>query len=444
MNDYESKLSWLSEIFDGGDVDKITNAIESTDNIILANFLEATNSDNKEKFIKYHINESILIELSSDLKSDVLELIGVEKYVELILRLEVEDELLAIQDLDYDMQQEILDRLPESESKDILYELLAYPEESAGRLIQKDFIIVPQNWTMNQVVEFLRIRKNIPKHQTHIFVVDRDLKPVGRLELSDIIFTKKNTKVSDQMERDLHVVTTDLDQEEVANIFQQYDLLSTAVINEEGKIVGTISADEIVNVIKQEAEEDILHLGKVSTTDISTTFMNTIYRRLPWLFITFLAINLTSVTVGLFETTLVKSVELVILMPIIAAMGGNAGIQASTIAVRAIVTGKLTNVNTLRLMVKELFIGFANGIILSSCTVLIVALRFHSLRVEAIFALSMIIVFSFATFVGSAIPIVLHKAGADPALSSSIITSAITDMLSFSALLVVAKFLLPA
>ena len=441
---YENDIATLAEVFDEGNINEIDNIVDNTNVNTLANFLEVTNTDNREYFISNYINQYILIELSADFKKKVFDLIGVDKYTELISNLGVEDALIAIQDLSYEEQKEILRLLPDTEAKDVLYELLAYPEESAGRLIQKDFIIIPEYWNMNQVVDFLRIRQNIPKNQNHIFVVNKELKPVGKIELSDIIFSKKDTKVSEQMHKELHLVTTDLDQEEVANIFQQYDLLSTAVINNEGQIVGIISADDIVDVVKKEAEEDILHLGKVSTTDINTTFIKTICRRLPWLFITFLAINLTSFTVGLFEKTLLKSVELAILMPVIAAMGGNAGIQASTIAVRAIVTGKLTNINTMRLMTKELFVGLTNGIILSFCTVLIIALRFHSIRIEGIFALSMIIVFSVSTFIGSAIPIILNKAGADPALSSSIITSAITDMLSFSALLAVATFLLPS
>ncbi|MBQ4875473.1 MAG: magnesium transporter [Rickettsiaceae bacterium H1] len=439
----EKNLQLLVEAFNENNKEKIDQIIKKTDFQSSVNFLEVANSEHKEYFITNHITKTILLGLSAEIKTEVLEIIGAEKYAELAAKLDVEDILSVIQDLAEEQQKEVISLLPNNEAKEVLKELLSYPEESAGRLIHKDFIVIPEHWTVNQSLDFLRMQKNIPNTHNQIFVVNNKSHPVGKIELSDILFSRKNTKIENKMNKDIYPVTTNLDQEEVADIFNQYGLLSTPVINDEGKIVGVISADDIVEVVTKEAEEDILHLGGVSSTDISTKFTKTISKRLPWLFITFLAINLTSLVVGLFEKTLKESVELAILMPIIAAMGGNAGVQASTIAVRAIATKKLTNVNTLRLIIKELFIGLTNGVILSACTILIIALRFHSVKIEMAFSISMIIVFSIATFTGSVIPILLNRIKIDPALSSSIITSAITDMIGFAILLGVASLLLP-
>lgn len=441
--DFDQQIESLHFVFDTGDEDKIASVVQNIDNTVLTKFLETTNSEYREIFIKNYINENILIDTSIDLKEEILDTIGVNGYAHLVAKLDVEDALSVIQEFNHENKREILNLLPNGDTKELLEELLSYPEDSAGRLIHKDFIAIPESWTVDQVVNFLRAHKHIPRNQHQVFVVNKKLKPVGTIELSDILFSKKNTKIEQQMNQDLHLVTTSLDQEEVANIFRQYDLLSTAVVNEQGKMVGIISADDIVDVITKEAEEDILYLGGVSTTDISTKFIKTIFKRLPWLFITFLAINLTSLTVGLFEKTLQKSVELAILMPVIAAMGGNAGVQASTIAVRAIATGRLNNINSWRLLLKELFVGLVNGVILSILTMLIIALRFHNFTIEFVFVISMVVVCAVATVVGALIPIILNRLGADPALSSSIITSAITDMLGFSVLLGIATLLLP-
>ncbi len=438
--DHEEEITALIYAFNTEDESNISSIINTLDDVILVQFLEVASSEHREKFIKNYINELILIDISQEIKREIFDIVGVEKYTQMTVKLDVEDALVVIQELDKEKQSEILQLLPNDEKKRILHELLSYPEESAGRLINKDFIIIPEHWSTTQAINFLGMRRNIPSNQNQIFVVDKDLKPVGTIELSDILFSKKDTLIRQKVNEEIHVVTTDLDQEAVASIFQQYNLLSTAVVNECGQIVGLISADHIVEVVQKEAEEDIMHMGGVSSTDISTKFIRTILNRLPWLFITFLAINVTSVVVGFFEETIIKSVEIAILMPIIAAMGGNAGVQASTIAVRAIATKRLMNMNTFRLIVKELFVGFTNGVILSVCTIVIIAMRFHSFRTELIFSLSMIIVFSVATLVGSAIPILLNRIGFDPALSSSIVTSAITDLLGFCTLLGIASF----
>ena len=437
----EEDIKALLNAFYEEDVEKIDLIIKKLNNQVLIEFLEVVNDESRERFIKNYLNEFILIGVSSEIKIEVLEILGAEKYAEFVAKLDVEDVLIAIQELDQKSQHQILSLLPNNEMKEVLKELLSYPEESAGRLIHKDFIVIPEHWSINQSLDFLRMQDNIPKNYNQIFIVNRKLQPVGKIELSDMLFSKKSAKIQDRMNQNLHLITTDLDQEAVADIFRQYNLLSTAVVNDAGEMVGLISADDIVDVVIKEAEEDMLHLGGVSSTDISSKFSKTVFKRLPWLLITFCAINLTSLVVGLFEKELIKSVELAILMPIIAALGGNAGIQASTIAVRAIATKKLTNINTLRLVIKELFVGLTNGIILAACTVLIISLRFHNFEIEIVFSIAIIIVFSLATFIGSAIPILLNRIGFDPALSSSIITSAITDMIGFVTLLCIASLL---
>ncbi|AHX11382.1 magnesium transporter [Neorickettsia helminthoeca str. Oregon] len=400
-------------------------------------------SETKREFIHQHLSEHpyVLTEISEELINEIIEMLGVRQFSKIITALPTDEIVDVLENLRQDSIKEIIDLLP-SKLNRVIKEILAYPEESAGRLIHKDFIVIPKDWSIEQVLQFIRIQKKMPKYLSEIFVVDESNSPIGSVSLNDILCAKSRSLVKSIMQTKIETVGTGQDQEEVARLFREYSLRSVAVVDEEKKIVGVISIDDVVDIISEEAEEDILHAGKVSESDINASVSNTVIHRIKWLIVTFLSINFSSYVIGFFQLTLQQHVELAILMPITAAMGGNAGIQASTVAVRAIITKKLAYNNAFRLFLKELLVGLCNGVIMSAFMVMIIAMRFHNLALESTFTIAIVLVFTLATSVGAAIPFIIEKCGGDPALSSSIITSSFTDILAFVVLLSTARIVL--
>jgi magnesium transporter len=444
MNDTLNDLfEQLSEYLEKEDYNEVENCIQKLDQVQLVDFLTTTTYNIRENFIKNHLinHPNIIPDFTNDLIIEMIELIGEEKFGNIIKNLPTNEIIDILEDLDHETIKSIT-KCFKWDTKRIIKEILSYPEESAGRLIHKDFIVIPKEWNIDQVLQFIRAQKKLPKYSNEIFVVDDYHKPIGSINLNDILFSKSRTKIESIMNFHIKTVNTDEDQEDVAKLFQNYSLNLAAVVNQSGEIIGVISIDDVIDVITEEAEEDILHAGKVSESDINATIFVTVFKRIKWLIITFLSINFSSYIIGFFDMTLKNHVELAILMPIIAAMGGNAGIQASTVAVRAIVTNQLTDLNAFRLLIKELLVGFCNGLIMSFLMIIVIMIRFHNLQLEYTFITTITLVFTLATSVGAAIPFIVEKLGGDPALSSSIITSSFTDILAFTVLLSIATLIL--
>lgn len=433
----------LLELLGNENPDAAQKTIEEFDQVILIEFLQTATLDNRKNFIEKYLSycPEILPELDNDIISEAIELLGEKKFASIIRNLPAEEIVDILEDLGEKEIKSILPSLPARISI-VLNEILSYPEESAGRLIHKDFMVIPQDWSVEQVLQLIRSYKQPHKDSSEIFVIDEESKPVGSIKLIELLRVSRKLMIKDIMETDIKTVEAGTDQEDVANLFQDYFLLSIAVVDAEGKIIGVISLDDVVSVISEEAEEDILHVGKVSENDIRANIATTMFRRLKWLIITFISINCSSYIIGFFEKALNSHVELAILMPVVAAMGGNAGIQASTISVRAIISKQLTEANALRLFRKELLVGFFNGLIMSCLMAIIIALRFHNIRLEITFFCAVTSVFTLATSIGSAIPFIVEKLGGDSALSSSIITSSFTDLLAFVVLLSTATLIL--
>lgn len=417
--------------------DKVQNQKNLVDALVNAR------SELRERFVLQHLvhHPYVLTELPREILDETVETIGLKKFAQIITSLPVDEIVDILEGVGKGYVKQIVERFP-SKLKKVIKEILAYPEESAGRLIHKDFIVVPKDWIVEQVLQFIRIQKRVPKYISEIFVVDEENRPIGSVSLNDILCAKSRSTIISLMQTNIRSIETGQDQEEVAQLFRDYSLHSAAVVDKDKKIVGVISIDDVVDIISEEAEEDILHAGKLSESDVNANIPNTVIHRIKWLILTFLSINFSSYIIGFFQLTLQQHVELAILMPIIAAMGGNAGIQASTVAVRALITKRLCYNNALRLFMKELAVGLCNGLIMSSLLVLIIALRFHSLALEGTFLISVTLVFALATSFGAAIPFIIEKFGGDPALSSSIVTSSFTDILAFVVLLSTASIIL--
>lgn len=292
-------------------------------------------------------------------------------------------------------------------------------------------VIAPYYWTINQLTEFLRNYRKIPETFHQIFVINSKLEPIGSVNLNKVISHSGETTIKEIMSQEIKIIKTGVDQEEVARIFKDYSLLSAPVVNKRGKIIGVILIEDVIKVVQQETEEDVLKISGVSSkADINAPIHKTIIQRLPWLLFNLLAATICSIVVGFFDNVIKSFVVLPIVMPIIASMSGNAGSQTVTLTIRAIATKHLTEQNANRILIKEFLIGLINGITLSTISLVVLAVRFHNFKVEIIFVASMIMMSIIATFIGTFIPIMLHRLKSDPAVSSSILTSATTDILS--------------
>ncbi|QKX01702.1 magnesium transporter [Wolbachia endosymbiont of Cruorifilaria tuberocauda] len=423
----------LIESLDNEELENTRKIVKAIDSIQLAYFLSTSISDHREKLVgilDQHLLSDALVHVVPDLQMEIIETLGVENTAKLLMLLKVEDIVTIVKDLDKKSIGSILDYLPSSTQK-LVEELLSYPEESAGRLIHKNMVIAPYYWTVNELTEFLRNYRKIPEKFHQVFIINSKLEPIGSVNLSKVISHSGETIIKEIMSQDIKIIKTGVDQEEVARIFKDYSLLSAPVVNKRGKIIGVILIEDVIKVVQQETEEDVLKISGVSSkADINAPIHKTIIQRLPWLLFNLLAATLCSIVVGFFDSVIESFIVLSIIMPIIASMSGNAGSQTVTLTIRAIATKYLTEQNANRILIKELLIGLINGIILSIISLVVLVIRFHSFKVEVIFVASMVMMSTIATFIGTFIPIMLHRLKSDPAVSSSILTSATTDILS--------------
>ncbi len=438
----------IDDLIESLDNEKLENArkiVKTIDSIQLAYFLSTSISDHREKLVSIldqHLLSDALVHVVPDLQVEIIETLGVKDTAELLMLLNVEDIVTIVKDLDRKSIRNILNYLPSTTRKPV-EELLSYPEESAGRLIHKNMVIAPYYWTINELIEFLRNYKKIPEKFHQIFIINSKLEPIGSVNLSKVIFNSGQTTIKEIMSQDIKIIKTGVDQEEVARIFKDYSLLSAPVVNKRGKIIGVILIEDVIKVVQQETEEDVLKISGVSSkADINAPIHKTIIQRLPWLLFNLLAATLCSIVVGFFDSVIESFVVLPIIMPIITSMSGNAGSQSVTLTIRAIATKHLTEQNANRILIKEFLIGLINGIILSIISLVVLTIRFHTFKVEIIFVASMVMMSTIATFIGTFIPIMLHRLKSDPAVSSSILTSATTDILSAFIFLSLAAFFL--
>ncbi len=423
----------LIESLDNEELENVRNIVKTIDSVQLAYFLSTSISDHREKLVNIldqHLLSDALVHVVPDLQREIIETLGIENTAKLLMLLDVEDIVTIVKDLDRKSIENILNYLPNATHK-LVEELLSYPEESAGRLIHKNMVIAPYYWTINQLMEFLRNYKKIPERFHQIFIINSKLEPIGSVNLNKVISHSGDTIIKEIMDHDIKIIKTGVDQEEVARIFKDYSLLSAPVVNKNGKIIGVILIEGVIKVVQQETEEDVLKISGVSSkADINATIHKTIIKRLPWLLFNLLAATMCSIVVGFFDDVIKSFIVLPIIMPIIASMSGNAGSQTVTLTIRAIATKYLTEQNAKRVLMKEFLIGLINGVILSTISLVVLAIRFHNFKVEMIFVVSMIMMSIIATFIGTFIPIMLHRLKSDPAVSSSILTSATTDILS--------------
>jgi len=370
-----------------------------------ADLLQLLRPELRHRLIEYmrpDFDPQILPELEEDIRDEIAEQLGTTSLAHAIARLESDDALELIETLDDQKQRDILLKIP-VELRSMVEEGLAFPEDSAGRLMERHFVAVPAFWTVGETIDFLREADDLPNDVS---------------------------------------VPAMMDQEEVAFLFSQQDLVSAPVVDEANRLIGTITVDDVLDVIQEEAEEDIMRLGGVTSDDLYSAALVTGRSRFSWLFVNLLTAIAASIVIGLFEGTIEQIVILAVLMPIVASMGGNAGTQTMTVAVRALATKELTPSNAMRVLGKEALVGVYNGTLFA---ILIGGVAWYwadSWQIGGVMAIAMIVTLVLAAFSGMAIPLVLARTGIDPAIASSVILTTITDVVAFSAFLGLAAWLL--
>ncbi|MGQ2902721.1 MAG: magnesium transporter [Neoaquamicrobium sediminum] len=375
-----------------------------------------------------------LTEVDDAIRLDIVDNMPNEQIAQAMQELDSDDAVYILEDLDQEDQDEILAQLPFTE-RIRLRRALDYPEETAGRRMQTEFVAVPPFWTVGQTIDYMREDKNLPESFSQIFVIDPTFRLLGAVDLDRILRTQRVVKVEEVMHETRHAIPATMDQEEAAQVFEQYDLLSAAVVDENERLVGVLTIDDVVDVIQEEAEEDLMRLGGVGDEELSDRILATSRSRVPWLLINLVTAFLAASVIGLFDATIQQIVALAILMPIVAGMGGNAGSQTMTVTVRALATRDLDIYNAGRIIRREMGVGFINGIIFAVLVGGVAGFWFDDVNIGGIIAAAMIINLFVAALAGILIPLLLDRVGADPAVSSAVFVTAVTDVVGFFAFL---------
>ena len=419
--------------------------VEEIHNADLAEIIQNLDEDNRSKFIlsiKDSFDPEILTYLNDSLRDDVIEKIDIKKLASNVSELDVDDAVDVIEDLEESDQETFLSSIPDTERK-LIEEGLNYPEDSAGRLMQRKFVAVDNSWNVGNAIDYLRNEtENLPEDFYDVYLVDKVDTVTGIVSLGRLMRSKRDVILNEIQNKKTRTINVLTDQEEVAYQFTKYAMVSAPVINEQDRIIGSITVDDVVEVIEEEREEDILKLGGVGQTDIFDDLINTIKSRFSWLLVNLLTAVAASIVIVFFQASIEKVVALAVLMPIVASMGGNAGTQTLTVAVRALATKELTPTNTIKIVIKETFVGGINGIIFALIVGILSAYWFNDNLLGIIIALAMIINLVIAGLVGALIPISLNKINIDPALASGVILTTITDVFGFLSFLGLATIFL--
>jgi magnesium transporter len=381
-----------------------------------------------------HFNVEALAELDESVRDELLENLPPDTIAAAVRNLDTDDALYLIEDLDRQEQQTILDKVSPEERR-ALKRGLDYTENTAGRLMQTEFVAVPPYWAVGQTIDFMRLPGDLPEKFFEIYVVDESFHLKGAIPVSRILRHPRDAKIAELTDEVPVVFKVTDDQEDVAYNFKQYNLVSAPVIDENGRLVGMLMVDDVVDVIQEEAEEDILHLGGVGDEQITDPVWTTIRSRFGWLFVNLLTAVLASWVISLFGATLKQRIELAILMPIVASMGGNAGTQTMTVAVRALATRELTALNGLKVVFRESAVGLFNGLLFAAIVGVFALWWFGSNQLGIVIAAAMVINLGAAALSGILIPMALDRMNVDPAVASAVFVTTVTDVIGFFAFL---------
>jgi len=426
------------------DAQFITNSFNEMHPADAADIIEHLGQNDRESLIKlnnFNIDPEVFIELNESIQSEIIAYLSSDSIVKLLINLESDDAIAILENVDEKDKNDILSSLPPKD-RFALLESLSYPEDSAARIMQRDFTAIPSNWSVGQTIDYLRDNKDLPEEFLEIYIVDEEFKPMGTIPSSKVLTSAREIKMLSIMSESQLFIPVDMDKEEVGNLFENYNLNSAAVVDKKNKLVGMIMYDDVLTVLKEEAEEDALRLAGVGDEVITDGVLKKTKRRFNWLLLNLFTAFLATWVISLFGATIEQMVVLAFLMPIVASMGGNAGMQTLAVTVRTLATNDLTKNNFGKNILKELNIGILNGIIFAIISAFIVHVWFDDALLSMVISISMILTMVVAGLFGILVPITLKKMNIDPAIASSVFVTTITDVIGFVSFLGVSAYFL--
>ena len=418
---------------EAGETGQVYELVEPLHPADVADLFELIDADERPalaKAISDLMSGEVFAELNDHVRELLVESLPAGEVADIAEQLDTDDAVAMLEDLDEDDQQAVLAEM-EPEDRAAIETALSYPEESAGRLMSRDFVAVPEHMRVGDLIDFLREDHDLANEFWEVFIVDARHHPVGTCALSWILRAPRHIALTDVMTREQSLIPVTMDQEEVALRFQKYALISAAVVDEDGRLVGQITVDDVVHIIQEEAGEDALLLSGAGDGDINEPIKYTIRTRLTWLVVNLGTAVIASSVVGLFQGAIAKFALLAVLMPIVSGMGGNAGTQTLAVVVRALATNQITSSNTWRMIIREFSIACANGLSLGILIGTGVGLIFGNPLLGMVIAAAMLINNLVAGLAGILVPVTLDKLKIDPAVSSAVFVTMATDVMGF-------------
>ncbi|WP_454599475.1 magnesium transporter [Qipengyuania sp. SM2507] len=426
----------VEDALEEGDDARVYELVEPLHPADIADLLELFERDERHQLaaaITDLMTSDVVAELNDFVRDDMMESLPASRVALIAEQLDTDDAVQLIEDLDHDNQQAILAEL-DAEDRHAIESALAYPDETAGRLMNLDFVAVPEHLTVGDLIDFLRDDRALPNDFFEIFMVDEKHHPVGTCQLSWILRTPRTVPLTDVMKRDQTLIPATLDQEEVGNMFQKYALISAAVVDESGRLVGQMTVDDVVHIIAEEAGEDALLMSGAGEGDINEPIRDAYFSRVRWLVANLGTALIASLIIAAFGAAIEQLVALAVLMPIVASIGGNAGTQTMAVTVRAIAMNQLTRSNTKRMLMREMRVAVLNGATIALLIGLATAAIFTPL-LGMVIAAAMTINVIIAGLAGVMVPVIFDRLDTDPAVASSVFVTMITDSMGFFAFL---------
>lgn len=423
----------VAELVDQGDRGGIVNILEDLHAADIADLIEQLPATQRVALVEMvgpDLDPEALSELEEGVRDEVIEAMDPAHLAAAVKELDSDDVVYLVEDLDKEQQEKVLSAL-EGVDRIAVEQSLLYPENTAGRLMQRELVTAPQFFDVGNVIDAMRAATDLPSNFYSIIVVDPKFHPIGTVPLSRLMASRREVKLVDIMDEDFTTFTADTAQEEVARTFNKYHLISAPITDADGRLVGVITIDDAMEVLAEAAEEDMHRMGGVGDEELSDKFWEIALRRLPWLIINLLTAILSASVVAFFGGTIEQIVALAALMPIVASMGGNAGTQGLTVAVRALATKSITRANARRVILREGLVGLSNGLILAGLIGVAAGLWFADWWLGGVLAMAMLLTLLVAGLAGILIPLGMARAGVDPAVASSVFLTTVTDVVGF-------------
>ncbi len=427
----------VSDAIDERDAKALRALVKPMHEADMADLIEFLRPAERPIFIELQgrtFDPEVLPELDVTVRDELVDALPNQTLATAIRKLDTDDAVYLLEDLDEAEKQDILAKVPRAE-REAVRRSLDYNEDSAGRLMQAEFVAVPPFWSVGQTIDYMRTEDDLPNSFVEIFVIDPLFHLAGTVPVSRLLRTKREVSIGDLMDTEQTIFHVDDEQEDLAYKFQQYNLISAAVVDNDERLVGMVTIDDVVDVIREETEEDMARMAGLGDEEITDTVFTTVKARFIWLFVNLLTAILASAVISLFDATIEQMVALAILMPIVASMGGNAGTQTMTVAVRALATRDLGAVNATRVVMRETTVGMLNGLLFAIIMGAFTVFWFGSQQLGIVIGVAMIVNLLVAALSGILIPLVLDKLNVDPAVASSVFVTTVTDVVGFFAFL---------